>query len=168
MDLGFGNKREPWGYGSVVLSATFNGIDIGKAWSVQPTYTEDTEHAEDVVVDFVERVLFYIFLKRYPSDNTNEAALKPFVKEAAENGIKLTINKLTASPCSSRYGTCKKENMIGCAERLIWLAKIGIQITVNADHYYQPTALVANAKDLSALACQDMRKAGIVVNIANT
>lgn len=161
----------PQGYGVVSLSATLNGVDLGSAWSQQPRYTEDTEHAEDAVVDLIEKIQFFMGVGGYPSGS--QAYFKPYVETVANaahvgNRSDLVINDLTASPCSSRYGTCGKTNAKGCAERLMSILDYGLyNVTVNADHYYQPHGVV-DAKKKSADACAEMRTAGITVNIART
>ena len=146
--LGFAGLQAPTGYGAVSLSATLGGQNLGNAWSRQTTYSEGTEHAEDALVDYIETLEF--------GAHYRGVTLKK----------DLVINNLTASPCSKRRGTCTKPDMTGCAERLIELANRGFQITVNADHYYQPHG-VDDAKNRSIQACADMTAAGITVNIAN-
>jgi hypothetical protein len=170
--LGFDDLNEPTGYGSVSLSATLNGIDLGKAWSRKTTYAEDTEHAEDSVADIIEQVEMFIEWGEYPNPLGDHAGLKPLI-EAISTDIgnkersQLVINNLTASPCSTKRGTCKKKDHEGCAERLIALLGYGhYDITVNADHYYQPTEVGGDSKGKSKSACEDMGKAGITVNVA--
>jgi hypothetical protein len=144
--LGFEDLKIPTGYGAVTLTASLNGTDLGHAWSKKTTYSKGTEHAEDALVDFIEELEF----------------LSPQVFTA---GKTLVINGLTASPCSKARGTCDKPDMTGCTERLIELAGRGFKIMVNADHYYQPSGVV-DAKNKSKQACEDMKKAGITVNVA--
>jgi len=157
--LGFGHLKEPTGYGSVSLSATLNGVDIGKAWSRQTTYSSGTEHAEDALVDLIEAGEL---AAEYGL--VDEDAKK--VAELLKNGKVLVINNLTASPCSTKRGTCTKDDLKGCTERLIELANRGYTIAVNAEHYYQPKG-VDEAKAKSIAACKDMVNAGIKVKVAN-
>ncbi|MFT4113331.1 hypothetical protein [Silvibacterium sp.] len=133
---------------TVTLDATFGPVDLGTHASQQTTYSIGTEHAEDSVVDLFEAIEFHADLKNLQLDTSHV----------------LKINNLTASPCSSTYGTCKKGDMDGCAERLVELAGRGFKIEVHADHYYQPKG-VRGAKSLSKKACEMMESAGIKVTV---
>jgi hypothetical protein len=148
--MGFESKTAPTGYGSVSLTATMGTLDLGAAWSQKTTYASGTEHAEDALVDTIETLHFQ-------AENMGREV---------DKSIPIVISNLTASPCSSTVGTCSKGDTEGCTERLIGLAKEGHKITINADHYYQPKG-VKDAKAKSKAACEQMRKAGITVNIKN-
>jgi len=105
----------PTGYGSVSLQASINGIALGDAWSKKTTYAESTEHAEDAVVDYVQSCVFAISLGSYPSNATS--VMKEVIDSMASTAtMKLIINNLTASPCSDKHGTNKKN---GCC----WLCR---------------------------------------------
>jgi hypothetical protein len=205
--MGFAGLSVPTGYGSVSLTASINGINLGDAWSKKTAYTKGTEHAEDAVVDLVEQIEAAVDLPNIGGFSTD---LDPAVLQSVRNRqlsgqpCTLVIDNLTASPCSRLRGTCDKPDMVGCADRLIELTipaerrswrpryqessfgrpirvppptpqsnQPGIQpgitwaITINADHYYQPQG-VEGAKQKSAAAVQDMRQAGIIVNIRRT
>ena len=154
--MGFEGYAKPKGYGSVSLTASLNGHDLGDSWSRQAP-DEETDHAEDALLDhiqFLEGVRAGTFRPLYADDITHAGSLN--------YGRNLVIN-LTASPCSTLRGTTGKTDP-GCAERLIELANAGWTITVNAHHYYQPGE---GGKNRSRLACADMRMAGITVNIEN-
>jgi hypothetical protein len=112
----------------------------------------------------------------------------------------LVIDKLTASPCSTVYGTRDRKDGSGCAEKLIELAQnfharwtfspepgrskrgrmirpaspddlpeIKWQITIIAEHYYQPKLVggerVRDSKERSKRAVAEMQRAGIIVKI---
>jgi hypothetical protein len=170
-ELGFAGLAAPAGYGAVSLRATVNGFSVGDAWSREYKFTEDTEHAEDAVVDFLEFCVFWIKLRRYPPDAS--ATLRSVIDSMAQHSrAHVAITDLTASPCSSERGTCKKRNISGCTDRLIglkeFLAGSGFQdisISVSADHYYQPQG-IDEAKAKSQAAKADLEKAGISVAIA--
>lgn len=147
-DLGFADLKIPTGYGSMVLKAKICGHDVGDAWSRSTTYSEGAEHAEDALVDQVELI---------------ELSLRD--QKLSKRAMTIEVTGLTATPCSSTRGTCDKPDMVGCAERLIELAKRGWKISIQADHYYQPKG-VANAKEKSKLACKDMIKAGMKIAVA--
>lgn len=172
-DLGFEELKKPTGYGSVSLKATVNGFSVGDAWSKKYTHTEDTEHAEDAAVDFVEYCALWIGWKKYPPDAST--ALKSVIDSMAKDAkMQLEITDLTASPCSTAQGTCKKKNSKGCSERLIalkeQLKKDGyktVSISVSAAHYYQPQG-VDGAKKKSEAAKGDLEKAGITVTITGS
>jgi ribosomal protein S18 acetylase RimI-like enzyme len=168
--MGFEGNKEPTGYGSVSLSATINGYDIGKAWSVQPKYSEDTEHAEDSVADFVQALFLYSEYSSAVPKGTDLKQLAEIMQSIKDKGLNIVINNLTASPCSTTHKTCKKKNLNGCAERLIELMKdyekAKPSITIYALHYYQPTGIGGGAKQASEAAVKDMQKAGITVHIA--
>jgi hypothetical protein len=169
--LGFQGLKVPTGYGSVSLKASINGIDLGNAWSKKTTYSEGTEHAEDAVVDLVEQIEAAV---EFPINMFASGLDVNVINSVQANKLNnkantLVIDNLTASPCSRARGTCDKPDLVGCAERLIALAKrnengVTWKITVNANHLYQPQG-VANAKQRSAEAVQDMQNAGITVNV---
>jgi len=146
--LGFGDKKKPTGYGSVSLEATLGGFDLGMAWSQKTTYSKGSEHAEDALCDLCEAI-------EWEAERQN----KDFKKD-------LVVKNLTASPCSSTYGTCTKGDMDGCAERLIELAGRGFVITIYADHYYQPKN-VEDAKKKSIKAVKMMIDKNIKVLVKN-
>jgi hypothetical protein len=167
----------PTGYGSVSLKVLINGFNLGDAWSRKTTYSKGTEHAEDAVVDLVEQ---YEAAVEFPNSAGFSTGLDPNILNSVRNNLAanlpntLVIQDLTSSPCSSKHGTCKKGDLDGCAERLIELIRptpsngpgIRWQITITADHYYQPRIEGVNdTKGKSALAVRDMRTAGIMVNI---
>ncbi len=169
-EMGFDELKVPTGYGSVSLKATVNGYSVGDAWSKKYTFTEDTEHAEDACVDFVEHCAFWIGLGKYPPEpsDTLKAVIDSMAKDAK---MHLVINELTASPCSTKRGTCGKRNTTGCTERLIGLVGFlkglgykSISISVSAGHYYQPQG-VGSAKAKSEAAKGDLEAAGITVTI---
>lgn len=170
--LGFAEKKKPGGYGSVSLKATLNGFDLGHTWSQSPTYTEDAEHAEDALVDFIQMIEAYLsegnpayLPKELQEDEVlMNALLESIYKNKQRN---LIITDLTASPCSQAFGTNKKVNDSGCAEKLIELKKhYKYEITIYAEHYYQPN-FVGDAKKRSIKAVKMMQDAGIKVNISN-
>lgn len=146
--LGFGDKNKPKGYGSVSLEATLGGFDLGSAWSQKTTYSEGTEHAEDALCDLAEMIVWEA-----------ERQKKDFCKD-------LVIKNLTATPCSSKYDTCKKGDMVGCTERLIELAEQGFVITIYADHYYQPKGM-KGAKEASKKAVKMLEDKKIKVYVKN-
>lgn len=87
--------------------------------------------------------------------------------------IEMSLFGLTASPCSSAHGTSNKP--LGCTEELIDLATNNLpglpyafQITVEADHYYQPSHLTrAVGRAASQAAVADMQAAGITVTVGH-
>ncbi len=169
-EMGFDELKVPTGYGSVSLKATVNGYSVGDAWSKSYTFAEDTEHAEDACVDFVEHCAFWIGQGKYPPNPSD--TLKAVIDSMAKNAkMHLVITELTASPCSTKRGTCQKRNTTGCTERLIGLVGMlkelgykSISISVSADHYYQPQG-VEGAKKRSESAKGDLEAAGITVTI---
>ena len=134
---------------TVSLDATFGSVDLGQFMSQQTAYSEGTEHAEDALCDTIEMIEW----EAHAQDMTVDMSKM------------IIIKNLTASPCSTTYGTCNKPDSVGCAERLVEKAREGYKIEVHADHFYQPKG-VANAKQKSRDACEWMRSEGIKVVVA--
>nr|WP_223244329.1 DUF4157 domain-containing protein [Streptomyces sp. CBMA156] len=140
---------------TVTLRATLNGTPIG-TFSSETTRYSPGDHAEDQLLDEIDATIGGSFSKPQV-----QAALA-----AGGQAHTLAID-LTASPCSSTYGTTTKEDAEGCAERLIDLARNGYQghtftITVTAHHLYQPGGSTAS-RQASIEAIRAMRAAGITV-----
>lgn len=109
---------------TVFLNATFGSVHLGQFMSQQTAYSEGTEHAEDALCDTIELIEWEAHVQDMTVDTSH----------------KIIIKNLTASPCSSTFGTCNKPDSVGCAERLVEKAREGYKIEVHADHYYQPNS----------------------------
>jgi hypothetical protein len=163
---GFGNSKLPTGYGVVSCKATLNGYELGVCWSKKTTYSEGTEHAEDAVCDHMQSLLFALGGFQMPEGIVADLH---YVIPNGKNLLEIT--DLTASPCSSSTTpkTCNKPDTAGCTERLIELIDewrqdgYKLQISIQADHYYQPK--ISGAKRASAQAVEALEDAGIAVSI---
>lgn len=150
---------------SVTLEASLNGTDIG-TFSSQTTAYSPGDHAEDQLIDELETAVGMPSLAR-PETTQALAQGQP----DGQGGMvhTLVIGNLTASPCSSRWGTSTKPDGVdGCTERLVELATGGhgghrFHITVRARHLYQPR--IPNSRQLSQQAVDDLTAAGITVQV---
>lgn len=161
----------------VILNASLNGVRLGHYTSETSTWSP-RDHAEDQLCDEIERAIMFA-----SSGHLNVATMDAGgdVLEAisqrmyeGKNSHTLRVT-LSASPCSTRRGTTTKhEGEDGCAERLIYLAKMKfgrhkdqrIKIKIKAHHLYRPSHLRGSeAKAASRAAVNDMRSAGIEIDV---
>ena len=74
--------------------------------------------------------------------------IKQFESNQLNKGGEMKVY-LTATPCSSDYGTCQKKSEKGCQERLKKLEKDrGVKVKVIAHHLYQPKQTGAVEKQI--------------------
>ncbi len=169
---GFEHLKFPTGYGAVSCEVYLNGNRLGVCWSRKTTYC-DTEHAEDAVIDHIDCL---VLATTYSRLVTPQQILDVRFLRRGENHLE--IKNLTASPCTSvcRGGlpvTSKKIDDHGCTEKLIELQTAyesygyKFNITISADHYYQPRGLGGGTKNASRRAVEYMQNCGITVNVHN-
>ena len=173
---------------AVMLKASLNGQDISAYVSKTSKYGGDVEHdhAEDGIIHAIQAVIAQLELSGGKPTILMSAADLAIAKALGSNNV-LRIYQLTSSPCTTKAtikATSNKAAGEGCTEQLIDLASKGLdmkvghqiakfnfQITIEADHLYQPGgngAEKAQSKASSADAVTRMKTAGITVHIAKS
>ena len=158
----------------VILGASLNGVRLGHFTSETSSWSPQ-DHAEDQLCDEIESAIMFASSGHVgvATQGAGGEVLSALTRrmEEGKNSHTLRIT-LSASPCSSRQGTTTKHGHEGCAERLIYLAKMKfghdrrqrIKIKIQAHHVYQPGHLDRRAaKAASRAAMSDMRAAGIEI-----
>ncbi|MFB7356055.1 eCIS core domain-containing protein [Streptomyces gardneri] len=169
---------------TVFLNATLNGVDIG-SWTSANDFGQVTQdHAEDQMIDAIDTAIGFMAIN--PAIAAAGAgtpilnALTGHLNALEQAGIDVHQNQiahhlhinLSASPCSTTFGTSTKIQGEGCAERLTRLAqgRFGqngnhrFRITIRAHHLYQPQHL-QNAAQVSQQVNQQLGANGITVMI---
>ncbi|MEZ0111772.1 hypothetical protein ABH920_005790 [Catenulispora sp. EB89] len=159
----------------VILSASLNGVHLGHYTSETSTWSP-RDHAEDQLCDEIEKAIYFAS-SGHLATATSEAGgdvLSALTRRMNEGKNSHTLRiRLSASPCSTRRGTTTKhEGEDGCAERLIYLARMKfgndrkqrIKIKIKADHLYRPNHMRGSeARAASRAAISDMQAAGIEI-----
>ncbi|MFD9637689.1 hypothetical protein [Streptomyces violascens] len=160
---------------SVILNATLNGIRIGSFTSENQFAAVTQDHAEDQLIDELTAAIEWARMG-HPQMAVQGAGAQ--VIPALEAGIHQgrTVHSLqidlSASPCSTAFGTSTKINGAGCAERLVELTQLrfgnedqyGLAINVRAHHLYQPRHIQDPAQ-VSTQVNQWMASRGVPVQI---
>ncbi|MFD0078534.1 DUF4157 domain-containing protein [Streptomyces sp. NPDC127166] len=169
---------------TVFLNATLNGVNIG-SWTSANDFSQVTQdHAEDQMIDAIDTAIG--FVATHPAIAAAGAgtpilnALTGHLNALEQAGIDVHQNQiahhlhinLSASPCSTTFGTSTKNQGEGCAERLTRLAQVRFgqngnhrfAITIRAHHLYQPQHL-QNAAQVSQQVNQQLGANGITVTI---
>ncbi|MEU4485399.1 eCIS core domain-containing protein [Streptomyces purpurascens] len=154
---------------SVTLEASMNGVQLG-SFSSKGFSESPGDHAEDQLLDYLE-VLVWNYNQSVAAGNpdTNNALYLGRQRSVGTTKHKVDIVNLTASPCSTKRGTCSKEFGDGCTERLIEFATQvheghEFSFSIHAKHYYQPHG-VEDAKSKSKKAVKDLTNNGVTVSI---
>jgi hypothetical protein len=144
-----GSIAQPPTRQAVIAEVSIDGIDgtLPPTWTDSSrTYSDYSEHAEDLVCDYLYTILTARTQGGITSLNTNSADLSIAQSMIDRGGITIA---LSASPCTSAYAppTCKKVDargvmQLGCAEVLIefyqrTLAPLGIGLTITYPHVYR-------------------------------
>lgn len=159
----------------VILGASLNGTHLGHFTSETSAYSPQ-DHAEDQLCDEIESAIMFASSGHVgvATQGAGGDILEALTRRMDEGRHSHTLRiRLSASPCSTRQGTTTKHGHEGCAERLIYLARLRfghdrrqrIVIKISAGHLYQPRHLGREARAASRAAINDMRAAGIEVEV---
>lgn len=159
----------------VILGASLNGTHLGHYTSETTSYSPQ-DHAEDQLCDEIESAIMFAGSGHVgvATQGAGGDILEALTRRMEEGRHSHTLRiRLSASPCSTRQGTTTKHGHEGCAERLIYLARMRfghdrrqrIVIKISARHLYQPRHLGREARAASRAAINDMREAGIEVEV---